>query len=287
MTLQLSNRAQPRFSNDFLVAPVPNGQATQDEAEFMRALDATVTPNDPYEGVLTKIARLNAEDAAQPDGALKTELQRALQEAVSGMRAVAQRVTDGRSPRLGVADLFVWEGRCSQQREQLSSSRFVVTSDVSPQTGLVQDVNVWVNPNPIEAVTPAQQDLFVAMGETSSIVRIVCDGWDKKERRRRFLAAGHRSRAEGIQHEYLSNVSSIGGFGLFGSQVDFATKALAWLQSDFAAMAAPRVKILYLASLARWCGPAFLILFGCYLLVGFDPGRGLGSKRRRALCVQL
>ena len=206
---------------------MPNGQATQDEAEFMRALDATVTPNDPYEGVLTKIARLNSEDAAQPDGALKTELQRTLQETVSGMRGVAQRVIDGRSPRLGVADLFVWEGRCSQQREQLSSSRFVVTSDVSPQTGLVQDVNVWVNPNPIEAVTPAQQDLFVAMGETSSIVRIVCDGWDKKERRRRFLAAGHRSRAESIQHEYLSNVSSIGGFGLFGSQVDFATKALA------------------------------------------------------------
>jgi hypothetical protein len=60
--------------------------------------------------------------------------------------------------------------------------------------------------------------------------------------------------------------------------VDFASKALTWLQSDFAAMAAPRVKISYLASLALWCGPAFILLFACYLLVGFDPGRALDPR---------
>jgi hypothetical protein len=206
MALQLTDREPARFPGDFRVEPAPNAQPTPAEAEFVRTLDARVTANDPFEGVLTKIERLRGEDGALPDGPLKTELLKTLQDCSQAMRGVAQRVIDGRSPNLGVADLFVEEGRCSKLREQLTASRFVVTPDVSPETGLVQDVDIWVNPNPVGAATPQQQDLFVAVGETSSVIRIVCEGWNRSERRGHAWVA--RTRAENIRHEYLGPVFS-------------------------------------------------------------------------------
>jgi hypothetical protein len=279
MPFTVENVDQPRFDGDFRVNPTANQPPTQAEQTYLDALARVM-------GIL---AEDEDYDRRQPDAdrspviianrkARRTAADRLRVRAEDLARLVAGGAADDTVTTRAADDALAIRGAYTSDIRRIANSLFTVQEmfaiDAETNARRAVDVSIHVArdlPPPNNVPSQEKQALFVALSNSSTVIRTVCQRMrDRADSFLRRLAGtrklGHE-KADLLLDQYMQKLASIGRLGLEDSHTPLANLALEGLRQEFVAREAGRIKNDYVWSLGRAAAIAVFLVLGLYAAI--------------------
>ena len=190
---------------------------------------------------------------------------------------------EGTSSDTAAANVSYVRGRYRALRERLGRSLFTIypVAGTGPDLGYNVEMDIRLAtdlPPPNNVPTPDQQDLFVTLNKTDTVIGTVCRQIRARATRRFWKRPEDDKRGLHLLGEYMDKLIGIARLGLEGPHTGLAKLALNSLRDEFVAREAEEILNRYVRRLGIWAGgfAAFFLLI--YVLVrnyacpGASPG---------------
>lgn len=252
------------------------------------AFDVSVAPPEraeelAYASAVEKIFRLAGVDAAEdrvadPTGVEQVSKDRKELRAKLGdeLKAFANDAALSGEVREAEQKSWLRYGRYAAARDAVGARMFTVSlsqrGDGQPELKI--EVAPAVDPQ-MRAVDPAMNELYVAIGETSSVFDTVLADYMKF-----WVLRGSKTTARLIHREFTEKLAHVARFGLQGGRPELGMLALTDLRNQYFRRVAPIVKNRYMKKLGLWCVTAFGVSVALYALVSLIGDIGFWAQRR-------
>jgi hypothetical protein len=267
---------EARFAGDF-TATAPNYQPDDAEKAYISRLafilEMLAREEDADKKTRYTVARLAKRQECRKDAA--SRLRKGFEEFCKGDIIAANAAENA----------WLTAGIYVANRDRLAQPLFDVSLEKDEKDDAKRAVGVHIDltsglPPPDDQPSPEKQDLFVQLGNASTVIRTVSQHIDeraekiakrwwygRKERRERRANVEHES-AKRLADEYFTKLAGVAEIGLQGPHTNLAKLGLDQLRAEFTAQQAGRIKNIYVRSLgaAAVAAAAPLLLLYAFII---------------------